>query len=70
MLLDRHLNAEITCGQYVRTPQREHQKHVRRPNTDAFDLRQVFDDLVIGHLWQPREIELTVSCTLGHVFQI
>src|ERR1035438_5674155 len=44
MLLDGSLHAVIANGQNIRTPQGEHQEHVRRPNADALDLGEMRDD--------------------------
>src|SRR5271166_1793073 len=41
MLLDGSLHAVIANRQNIRTPQGEHQKHVRRPDADAFDLSEM-----------------------------
>src|SRR5208282_5288355 len=70
MLFDRHLDAEIACRQYVWPLQREHQKHMRGPNADAFDLGQMCYHLFVGHLRQTSEVELTTNGPLRHVAQI
>ena len=70
VLLNRHLDSEIAGGQDVWPPQGEHQKHVRGPNADAFDLRQVFDDLLVGHVCQPSEVQFATNRALCHVTQI
>src|SRR5579864_7553620 len=59
MFLDRRLNPVIARGQDVLALQREHQEHLRRPHADAFDLRQVLDDLFIRQFRQFRKIQQT-----------
>src|SRR5882762_265556 len=56
---DRSLDSEISGGEDVGPPQREHQEHLRRPGADAFDLGQMGDHLVVGHIWQIREVEFS-----------
>src|SRR5579872_6066604 len=55
---DRRADAEVSRRQNVGTAQSEDQKHVGSPNADAFNAREVFDDIVIGHVHKPTEVEL------------
>src|SRR5579859_4774613 len=68
--LHRYLDTEVACGQHIWPPQREHQKHVCGPNTDAFDLGQMFYDFIVGHLRQTSEVKFATESALGHVAQI
>src|SRR5580692_464157 len=70
VLFNGHSNTEVAGRQYVLPLQREHQKHVCRPNSDALDLGQVLDDLFIRHLWQASEIEFATNGALRHVAQV
>src|SRR5579872_2784583 len=57
VLADRSLHAIVPRWKYIGSAQRKHQKHVRRPDSDALHLRQMLDDLFIGHVRQPRKVE-------------
>lgn len=69
-LLDRHLHSEISGRQHVRPLQREHQKHLRRPNANTFHLCQVLDDRFVRLLVQLAEVELAARRPLCHIAQI
>lgn len=47
--LDRVLNAEVELRQHVEASEPEHEKHLRRPAPDAFDLDEVIDEVVVVH---------------------
>ena len=66
----RHTDAKVTDGQNVGPLQREHQKHMRSPDANAFDLRQVFNDFVIRHGQHAREIQIPAIGPLGHIEQV
>src|ERR1700685_241276 len=70
VLLDRHLDAVIARRQHVWPLQREHEKYVRGPNADALYLRQVFDNLFVGHLSQASEVEFATAGAFCHVEEI
>ena len=70
VLLNRHLDSEIAGRQYVWAPQRENQKHMRGPNSDAFYLRQVFNNFLVGHIRQASEVQLATNRPLRHVAQV
>src|SRR5437879_2286110 len=57
MFLDCCLHSVVSRGQHVLALQREHQKHLRCPHPDTFDLRQVLDNVVVRQLRQARKIE-------------
>src|SRR5262245_20610770 len=47
---DRAPYAQIADRQHVHTAERKDQKHMRRPDADALDLREHRDHFVIAHL--------------------
>src|SRR5580658_1563054 len=59
MLEHRHSYAVVAGGQNVLAFQGEHEEHVGGPHADAFYLRQVRDDFIVGLLGEAREIEET-----------
>jgi hypothetical protein len=42
-------HAEIVVWENVKAAKRKNQKHLRRPNADAFDLSQGFNHGVVAH---------------------
>ena len=66
------------CGSYpvvtgrknIWTPQREHQKHVRRPNADAFHLREVLDHFVVGQFVKPRKLKQARRRLRSQILQV
>lgn len=66
----RGLHAIIARGQYVRTAEGEHQEHVRSPNANALDLRQVGNDLVFCHFRHALEFQKAGLRLLREVAQV
>ena len=70
MFLDRHLDTEVACGQHIGASKREHQEHMSGPYTDALDLGQMLDYLVVRQIGKLQEIQLTVLCLGGLIAAI
>src|ERR1700734_2630939 len=70
MLEHRHSYAVVAGGQDVLALQGEYEKHVGGPHADAFYLRQVRDDFIVGLLGQACEIEQTRGHLYRQVFQV
>src|SRR5262245_45382724 len=59
--------AQIADWQHVHTAERKDQKHVRRPDADALDLREHLNYLVVAHLRHAVEFERAVLSLRGDV---
>jgi len=46
---DGVLNSEIELGKDVSASEPEHEKHLRGPASDSFDLDEVIDEIVVVH---------------------
>src|ERR1017187_4142385 len=57
MLLDGSLHAVIADRQNIRTPQREHQEHVRRPDANPFNLSKMRDHFFFRQFRQALELQ-------------
>src|SRR5215510_14034606 len=66
--LDGAPYAQIADRQHVHTAERKDQKHMRRPDADALDLREHRDHFVIAHLRDAFEFERAVLRFRGEVF--
>src|ERR1035441_1168047 len=55
VLLDGSLHAVIANRQNIRTPQREHQEHVRRPDANPFNLSKMRDHFFFRQFRQASE---------------
>src|SRR5215212_5444330 len=62
---DRVAHPEVTRRQHVGPVQGEHQEHVRRPLADALHRRELADDLLVGQLGEPVELQLAGDDALG-----
>ena len=49
-LSDGVLDPEVQLRQDVGAPEAEHEEHLRRPTADAFDLDEMGDEIVVGHV--------------------
>lgn len=67
-LLDGAPDAQIADRQHVHTAERKDQKHMRRPDADALDLREHLNYLVVAHLRHAVEFERAVLSLRGDVF--
>src|SRR5262245_32433971 len=65
--LDRAPDTKIADRQHVHTAERKDQKHVRRPNADAFDLREHLNYLVVAHFRHAVEFKRAVLSLRGDV---
>ena len=70
VLEHRHSYAVVAGGQDVLALQGEHERHVGGPHADAFYLRQVRDDFIVGLLGQACEIEEAGGHLCRQVFQV
>src|SRR5262245_2449343 len=59
--------AQIADRQHVHAAERKDQKHMRRPDADALDLREHLDHLVVAHLRHAVEFERAVLSLRGDV---
>src|SRR5262245_33766697 len=67
-MLDGAPDAQITDRQHVHTAERKDQKHMRRPDADALDLREHLNYLVVAHLRHAVEFERAVLSLSRDVF--
>src|SRR5580692_12072472 len=67
---DRVLDAEVVGRHHVGPTQVEHQEHFSSPLADAFHLREMLDNLVVGHSMKFMEVELFVPNVLGEIFDV
>ena len=65
--LDGAPDAQIADRQHVHTTERKDQKHMRRPNADALDLREHLNYLVVAQLRHAVEFERAVLSLRGDV---
>src|ERR1039458_6130637 len=70
VLLDGSLHAVIADRQNIRTPQGEHQEHVRRPDADALDLGEMRYHFFFRHFRHALELQQAGCSFLGEVAQI
>src|SRR6266700_1631318 len=70
MLVHGHAYPKVTDRKNVGAAQRKHQEHVSSPDADALHLREMFDDLVVRHFRQSREIQIASISAFGHVKEI
>jgi len=70
VFVNRHPHAKVTGRQNVRTPQSEHQEHMRGPHAYALTCVRCSITSSFRHFWQSRKIQLAAVSTFGHVKQI
>src|SRR5436189_2088855 len=58
--LHRPPDAEVAGGDHVRAAEVKHEKHLCRPWSDPFDLDELRDDVLVGEIGQPGEIQAPV----------
>src|SRR3954451_6327981 len=67
---DRVAHPEVTRGQDVGPVQGEHEEHVGGPLPDALDRGELGDDLLVGELGEPVELQLAGQHVLGEGAQV
>src|SRR5215469_1445241 len=68
--LDGVADAEVAGGEDVGAAEGEDEKHVNRPDADALDLGEPFDDLLVGQVEEIFEADRAVAGVAGEVTDV
>ena len=67
---DSEADAEILETEDILSPEGKNQQHFGCPDTDAFELHKLIDDLLIRFFWQGFEIECAIESGFGNALEI